>query len=415
MKLFLNFIILLIIGLVLLSSSCKEPYEDVFEVPGDNSKEYVVMLSLDGFKYNYSKDNTLEAFDEIKSRGVSSRLQPSFPTKTFPNHYSIATGLYPDNHGIVNNTFWDPTREVIYKISDRSKVTDGYFYGGEPIWVTAEKQGVKSASYFWVGSEAEIDGIQPSIWKVYDHDFPYYQRADSVIAWLKLPESKRPHLITWYVDQPDSYGHKYGPNSNEIKDKLQELDQLLAYFIAEAKKLDIYKDINFIITADHGMGEISDTKYVNLKDYIKSEWGVHLNGGNPVYNVWAEGSFKDSVANVLANVANINIYDKNNIPERLHYMNNDRCGDFVIVADSGWTLWNSSSAPSFGTAGTHGYDNNFTEMDAIFYAYGPSFKSAYIHPKFKNVEIYNLICNILDLKPVANDGDFNNVKDMLEE
>ncbi len=404
--------IIAILAYLFLFTACKEDNNEENII--QNKQAYVIMLSMDGFRWDYTDLVNTPNFDKIAQKGIKSIVRPSFPTKTFPNHYSIATGLYPDNHGIVNNTFWDPNRQVIYKISDRDKVTDGYFYGGEPIWVTAEKQGVKAASYFWVGSEAEINGYRPSIWKLYDHNFPYYQRADSVISWLQLPENKRPHLITWYVDQPDSYGHKYGPNSDEIKTKVEELDALLGYFMNEIDKLKISDEIDVIITSDHGMGEIRDDKFINLKNMFNSSWDVFINGGNPVYNIWVKDNFKDSVEQVLSNINHIHYYTKNTIPERLHYMNNERCGQFVVMADSGYALYNKSSVSSFGIAGAHGYDNENMDMDAMFYAYGPHFKNNYEHQRFNNVDIYSLICNILDLQMAPNDGEFNNVKELLK-
>ncbi|RLD42701.1 MAG: alkaline phosphatase family protein [Bacteroidetes bacterium] len=374
---------------------------------------YVIMLSMDGFRWDYTDKTSTPNFDKIEQIGVKSRIQASFPTKTFPNHYSIATGLYPDHHGIVNNTFWDPQRGVLYKISDRSKVEDGYFYGGEPIWVTAEKQNVRSASYFWVGSEAEIDGYRPSIWKRYEHNFPFYQRADSVIAWLQLPKEKRPHLITWYVSQPDSYGHKYGPYSQEIRDTVSGLDKLLGYFMDKLASLDIAKNVNVIITSDHGMEAIVHERSISLSDYVKSSWVNGMNGGNPTYNIWVKDGFKDSVRLALNNIPHLHLYDKNNVPARLHYMTNERCGDFVATADSSWALF-SGNIPNFTVGGTHGYDNNITSMDATFYAYGPAFKVNYRQEKFRNIDIYELICTILKLEPGTNDGDLEKVKSMLK-
>ena len=407
---------IIIISFILLSVACnKDSSEnnDNPDVPQSQNDQYVIILSLDGFRYDYTDKAATPNFDKIESMGVKSRIKSSFPTKTFPNHYTIATGLYPDHHGIVNNSFFDPTRQVMYKISDRDKVEDGYFYGGEPIWVTAEKQGVKSASFFWVGSEAEIKGFRPSIWKRYDHYFPFYQRADSVIAWLQLPEEKRPHLITWYLSQPDSYGHKYGPNSQQIADTIVGLDKILGYFMDKLEKLDIADNVNFIITSDHGMQEITHQKSVVLMDYLNPDWQYYPAGGNPTYSIWAKTGFKDSIENALSNIPHLNLYTKANIPARLNYMTNERCGDFVVTTDSSWALF-VDNVPNFSVGGTHGYDNDISSMDAIFYAYGPAFKNNYVHPRFNNVDIYNIMCDILKLDAAANDGNFENVKGMLK-
>jgi len=407
---------ILLLSIALLSISCNKGTSDNNDKPSTpniTNGQYVIILSLDGFRHDYTELSATPNFDKVASMGVKSSIKASFPTKTFPNHYTIATGLYPDHHGIVNNSFWDPIRKVTYKISDRSKVEDGYFYGGEPIWVTAEKQGIKSASFFWVGSEAPIKGYRPSIWKTYDHHFPFYQRADSVIAWLQLPQNKRPHLITWYLSQPDSYGHKFGPNSQQIKDTIMGLDKILGYFMDKLANLDIADSVNFIITADHGMQEITHQKSLAIMDYLNPDWIYSPKGGNPTYNIWAKEGFKDSVENALSNIPHLKLYTKSNIPSRLHYMTNERCGDFVLTADSSWALF-FDNIPNFTTAGTHGYDNNISSMDAIFYAYGPAFKKNYSHPRFNNVDIYNIMCKILKLDAAQNDGDFDNVKGMLK-
>ena len=399
----------------LLFASCHKKNETPKdEKPAKTDIPYVVMLSLDGFRWNYAERTNTPALDKIEQKGIRAEMTASFPTKTFPNHYSIATGLYPDHHGIVNNTFWDPQRGVLYKISDRSKVQDGYFYGGEPIWVTAEKQDVRSASFFWVGSEAKIGGYYPSIWKTYDHNFPFYQRADSVIAWLQLPEEKRPHLITWYLSEPDGSGHHFGPESQQITDTIHGLDQILGYFLDQLEQLDIANEVNIIVVSDHGMQEISNQRVIRLQDYVKKSWMAGANGGNPVYNIWAKNGFKDSIANALANVPHLSLYTKDNVPPRLHYMTHERCGDFVAVADSSWSLFNSY-VPTFTTGGTHGYDNANRNMNAIFYAYGPNFKSQNTsNNTLDNVDIYNMICEILDLKAAANDGDDSRVNDFVK-
>jgi len=191
------------------------------------TQPYLVMLSLDGFRWDYADKVPTPNLDKIAKMGVKAEsLQPSFPSKTFPNHYTIATGLYPDHHGIVLNAFYDPETDRYYSIRDRKTVEDGTFYGGEPIWNTAEKQGVKAGTFFWVGSDADIQKMHPSYWKKYEHNFPFEQRIDSVISWLQLPEEKRPHLILWYMHEPDSKGHRYGLTARKSNGKLHILIRL---------------------------------------------------------------------------------------------------------------------------------------------------------------------------------------------
>ena len=180
----------------------------------DSGQPYVIMLSMDGFRWDYTNDVETPNFDSIERVGVKAEsLKSCFPTKTFPNHYSMATGLFPDHHGIVLNSFYDEEMDRHYSLMDRKSVQEGKFYGGEPIWVSAEKQGIITGTLFWVGSEAEIKGTRPTYWKQYDHDLPYVDRIDTVISWLQKPEEFRPRLILFYFDEPDGIGHKYGPES----------------------------------------------------------------------------------------------------------------------------------------------------------------------------------------------------------
>lgn len=382
-------------------------------VPDKESKPYVVMLSVDGFRWDYADKVATPNLDRIAKMGVKAKsLKSSFPTKTFPNHYSIATGLYPDHHGIVLNSFYDPSEDRYYSIMDREAVEDGSFYGGEPIWVTAEQQGVVSGSFFWVGSEAEIKGTRPTYWKKYDHDFPYKQRIDSVISWLEKPEDLRPHLILWYFDEPDHIGHKSGPDSKELKSKVEELDSLVGYFMNRINKLPIKDQINIIVTSDHGMASISDERKIALQEHITMDWVEEMQGYNPNYNIQVEERYIDSVYNELLEIEHISFWKSTDIPARLHYGSNDRTLDIVVVADSSWSL-----VPTMDKKigfGAHGYDNGNKDMDAIFYAYGPAFKENYVSPTFNNVDIYPLIAHILELKPTEVDGSFDNVKGLLK-
>ena len=375
----------------------------------EQSKPYVVMLSMDGFRWDYTDHVSTPNFDKIAMKGVKAQsLKPSFPTKTFPNHYSIATGLYPDHHGIVLNTFYDPATDREYSISNREAVEDGSFYGGEPIWVTAEKQGMISSSYFWVGSEAEIAGHRPTYWKKYDHDFPYGQRVDSVIAWLQKPEEIRPHLILWYLDEPDHSGHKFGPESIEIRNKVAELDSILGVFLTKVEALPNADEINIIITSDHGMGSISNDRRVNIGDLLQADWADKMLGYNPNFNIKSKPEHAGDIYEALKDKQGLKVWYSDSLPERLHYGTNLRCLDFVVLADSSWSLVPDSSK-RVGN-GAHGFDNANSDMHAIFYAYGPAFKVNYVSPTFENVDIYPLICEILGLEPAPVDGKLEHVK-----
>jgi len=385
--------------------SCKNEETETLET-------YVVMVSFDGFRWDYDNLYNTPNFDAIAADGVKAdRLIPSFPTKTFPNHYTLATGLYPDNHGIINNSFYAPDLEGIYRIGDRDMVSNPDAYFGEPIWVTAEEQGIKSASYYWVGSEAPIKGRHPSYWKKYDGSVPYMDRVDQVINWLKLPINKRPGMVTLYFDEPDGIGHKFGPVHESTGEVVEYLDSVLGYLRSEIAALEYGHRVNLIVVSDHGMGSISPDRYINLYDVINEEWIEMIVGGNPVYLIDAVDGYEDSVTNALNGIMGVSAWQKEDIPEYLHYGISPRFPGIVVVADSTWSLGTHTNAYGY-TGGAHGYDNAFTDMHTIFFADGPAFKDGYTHPGFPNVDVYGIIAHILGLELAQTDGDMERVKGM---
>lgn len=376
------------------------------------SNQYVVMLSMDGCRWDYPQLAHMPNLAAIAKRGVKAEsLQPSFPANTFPNHYSMATGLYPDNHGIVDNSFYAPDLGRGYWISNREAVEDGEFYEGEPIWVTAEKQGVKAASFFWVGSEADVQGIRPSIWKRYDGSVPYEARIDSVISWLQLPISVRPRLIMWYFDEPDGSGHDYGPESQETITVLQRLDSLVGDFTAKVEQLPIADQVNIIVTADHGMAATSQDRVVFLEDYLNFTWLDTSIGA--MYDP-REG-YEDSVYLALQRTPHLYVWKRDSIPQRFHYGTHERIMELVTLRESNWSVsYRRRDNLERYNGGSHGYDPYDMQMHAIFYAMGPAFKTGYLHPTFENVHIYPLIAHILNLDQAPTDGSLDIVKDMLK-
>ena len=375
-------------------------------------EQYVVMLSMDGCRWDHPQLAHMPNLAAIASQGVKAEsLQPSFPANTFPNHYSMATGLYPDHHGIVDNSFYAPDLGRGYSIGNREAVEDGAFYGGEPIWVTAEKQGVRAASFFWVGSEAAVQGIRPSIWKRYDGSVPYEARIDSVISWLQLPEERRPRLIMWYFDEPDGSGHRHGPESEVTIRILQRLDSLVGDFTRKVEQLPIADRVNIIVTADHGMAATSEDRIVFLNEYLNSAWLDTSIGG--MYDP-REG-YADSVYLALQRMPHVYVWKRDSIPERLHYGTHERIMEFVTLREANWSVaYRRYDNLDRFNGGSHGYDPQDRQMHAIFYAMGPAFKTGYQHPTFENVHLYSLIAHILNLEPTPTDGSLDMVEDMLK-
>ena len=384
-----------------------------------NQKEqYVLLISFDGFRADYIDWFNTPNFDQFKINGVRSEgLKPVFPTKTFPNHYSIATGMYIENHGLIGNNFFDQKLGEFYTLKDRNKVEDERFYGGEPIWTTAEKQGLKTASYFWVGSEANAGGIQPSIWKKYNEKRPFEARVDSVIKWFKMPKPIRPRLVLLYYHEPDKTGHKYGPKSANTKRIVEKIDELLGSIVKKLNTLDIYDQLNIIILSDHGMAETNRKKIIPLNKYINTQ-KIKIEGSGPYALLYSDEKDELDIAyNNLKKVENINTYKKNKIPKYWHFSNHYRIKDLLIVAKEGWTIVESDyDISTYFSKGNHGYDNSLKSMKAIFFAKGPYFKNNYNAPIINNIDIYPLIAHILNIIPNKDiDGKLENVINILKK
>ena len=376
-------------------------------------KNYVIVISFDGFRWDYNKLYNTPILNKLAKEGVKAdRMIPSFPTKTFPNHYTIATGLYPDHHGLIDNSFSAPELGLYYRMGDRAAVENPAFYGGEPMWVTAEKQGVKAASFFWVGSEAPVDGMYPTYWKKYDGTVTYEARIDTVIKWLGYPPEKRPELVNLYFDEPDLTSHEAGPVSPETGKEVTRLDSILGVIRLKLSALPEANRINLIVLSDHGMGAISSDRYVNLKEIVPNRMIASISGGNPVYLISPEEGKRDSILYLINSVKGVKAWRKSQVPAKWHYGTNPRIPEIVVVADSSWSIGTRPEASSI-KGGAHGYDNSNSDMFSIFYAAGPSFKKNFKFKELNNIDIYNLVCRILDIKPAVNDGDPEHIKGML--
>jgi alkaline phosphatase D len=378
-----------------------------------SSDNYVILVSLDGFRWDYDRMYSTPNLDKIASGGVKAdRLIPSFPVKTFPNHYSIATGLYPDHHGIINNSFYAPDLDLFYRMKDRSVVENPAFYGGEPVWVTAARSGIKSAAYYWVGSEAPVMGTYPTYWKKYEDNFDFRARIDTVVKWLNYPSSDRPRLITFYFPEPDATSNFFGPGSSETEQIVEKVDSLIGVLRDKLSEVPFRKKINLIIVSDHGMGSISPERFINLRDIIPERMVARTSGSSPVYFIDPADDKKDSILLLVNSVKGVKAWSKDKIPEHLNFGTNSRIPEIVVIADSSWMV-DTRPAPPIMKKGAHGYDNSNSDMHAIFYAEGPSFKRNYRFDKLYNVDIYNLLCRILDITPSANDGDPSRIEGML--
>jgi len=361
---------------------------------------YVVLVSFDGFRYDYQDMYATPAFDRVAAAGVrADRMVPVFPSKTFPNHYSIATGMYAETHGLVGNTFWDPDRGATYSIGDREVVEDGSWYGGEPIWVTAERQGMVAASYFFVGSEADVGGVRPSYWHRYDGSVPNETRVDAVLDWLAMPLESRPHMITLYFSDTDDAGHRYGPESAEIATTVAKVDADLGRLLDGIEGLPHGDQVYVVLVSDHGM-LVADATKADVVDPSLFP-GVRFVELGPYGSVFVdEGGaaravqVRDSLQDMLPGHG---VYLRADVPERLHYSANPRIGDIVLVAAAEHTIVEPDRVPSSDYY-THGWDNQTDEMGAVFLAVGPGIAPRQRIEAFESVHVYPFIAHVLGLQ-----------------
>lgn len=379
--------------------------------------EQVLLISFDGFRYDYLEFEETPHFDSLVANGVISEgLIPVFPTKTFPNHYSIATGLYPENTGLVANTMYDPEFEAWYRISDRRAVENPEWYGGEPIWNTAEKQGLKAGTMFWVGSEAPIQDMRPGYWKIYDESMTEESRIDTVVKWMSYPNGKAVHFATLYFELVDAAGHNHGLQSDSLKAAIRKADRLLGYLKQNLREEGKWETINLIIVSDHGMVDLSADKTIRLDSIIDME-NVERITWDPLTMIQPkEGKTEELYKALKENENHYRVYRKEDLPDRYHLKNHRRVPDLLVIADLGYTLLNESFRDRFLQnlpAATHGYDNAEKEMHAFFAAHGPAFRSGEVLPSFQNIHIYELLNHLLGTEPAPNDGSLDSVKTVL--
>lgn len=368
------------------------------------------MVSFDGFRHDYVEKYNLPNFKKLIAQGAAAEaLIPSFPSKTFPNHYTLVTGMYPGNHGLVDNEFYDPDQKKLYATKNRVMVEDSSFYGGTPLWQLAQQQGLKSASFFWVGSESKIQGSFPDYYRLYDPKIKNEERIEQTIAWLKLPEAERPHFISLYFSMVDHEAHASGATSTQTQKVLHAADSLVGMLMREVKKITL--PVNIVIVSDHGLYEMKREekvfRYVNQLINTKDTSVVFANAGSQVH--FYTQRF-DSLYTVLKEQARgFKVYKQSEFQDRWHYKN-IRSGDVLIVAEPGTyfltTPRDLSKWEGTGNFSEHGYDPAATDqVNGIFYAMGPNVKKRVKLKPFENIHVYPFVAEILGLKIPKIDGD----------
>ncbi|MFC5865239.1 ectonucleotide pyrophosphatase/phosphodiesterase [Acidicapsa dinghuensis] len=399
-------------------SSGAHPIVVIHTDQGPNSAQamqqhYVVLVSLDGFRWDYAKKYNAAHLLALGKEGVwaPEGMIPSYPSLTFPNHYAIITGLYPEHNGLVANSFLDTTEFAHYGLSDPAPVADGHWYAGVPLWSLAEKQGMRTACLFWPGSEAKIAGEVPTDYLHFDDKVDESARIDQVIAWLKEPAEQRPHFITLYYSDVDHAGHAYGPDSPQTKSAVARVDGLVAKLHDALKETGL--PIDLVVVSDHGMVKIQGP-WVNLDDY--ADLKGFQSAGPLLYG--ASEADRARVYDQLKHASEkFEVYRRKDVPAGLRYDENPREGDPVIVPIGPYAIRahgpgkNPDGTPRPDRApevGAHGFDpRRMPEMKASFFAAGPDIVEGKTVQPFENVNLYPWIAHILGLEPPKTDGNLN--------
>ena len=373
----------------------------------------LILISIDGFRWDYLRKFEAPNLRRLAADGVHARrMTPSFPSKTFPNHYTLVTGLRPENHGIVSNWFFDPAIGETFGMSKTESNREARWWAaGEPVWITAEKQGVRSACFFWPGSETEHDGVRPGLYRPFDKKLPAVARVDGLLDWLDLPAAQRPRLLTLYFDVVDTAGHDHGPDAPETAAAVKEVDDALGRLLTGLEKHGLRGSANLVIVSDHGMSPCGPDRVIFFEDLMDvSQVRIESNGPNGGVRPKPGGpTAAELVAAIRAkHVPHLQVYLRENVPARLHYNRGDRIPPVVLMADDHWNIESKAGwpkrAPTYHLA-SHGWDPATPNMGALFVASGPAFRRGVEFADVENIHVYNLLCAVLRLRPAPNDGD----------
>jgi len=378
----------------------------------------VLLVSIDGFRADYLSRGLTPNLAALAVGGVSAEMRPAFPSLTFPNHYTLVTGLYPDHHGIVENTMNDPTiaAHPHFTLSDHDANWDRAWWDeATPLWVTVQRQGGHSATMFWPGSEVDIQGVRPDHWLPYDKGMADSDRVGQVLAWLDLPAAERPSFVTLYFDKVDTAGHHEGPDGQAVNEALGQVDGAIGQLVEGLKQRGIGNKIDLIVVADHGMAALAPERTIFIDDIV-SPADIQIVTSSALMSLAPVSGAEGRVEKALfAPQKHMVCRKRQDMPERLHYGSNPRIPPILCLAEVGWTITtHEAAAHQHGPyRGTHGFDNQAPEMAALFIARGPDFRPGLKHAPFDNVDLYPLMAKLLGVRPEKNDGKLADVEDML--
>ncbi|XP_054461497.1 venom phosphodiesterase 1 [Anoplopoma fimbria] len=389
--------------------------------PAGFKDQPLLLVSLDGLRAEYLQtwSALIPVLDKLKKCGTSAPyMQAAFPSKTFPNHYTIVTGLYPESNGLIDNTMFDPVFNASFSLSSPQKDNPDW-YLGQPIWHTAKHQGLKSGTFFWPGSDVKVNGSFPDIYKPYNGKVPFEERVFTVLKWLQLPDNERPDFYTLYLEEPDKSGHSYGPVSGGLIEALQGVDKIVGQLMNGLKQIGLHRCLNIIVVADHGMEATSCDRKEVLQDLVGDIRNYWVTEG-PFGRIRAKNNAVLDSAELVANMTckkpdqKIKPYLKANLPKRLHFANSRRIEDVNVLVDPKWLFERYPGSLTFCSGGAHGYDNDAESMHAMFVSYGPKFQYKTEIEPFSNIELYNLMCDVMQISPTDNNGTHGSMNHVLK-
>jgi predicted AlkP superfamily pyrophosphatase or phosphodiesterase len=369
-----------------------------------------VLVSFDGWRWDYDTKAPAPALRALMARGVRAEgLIPAFPSKTIPNHYSMVTGLYPGRHGMIANVIRDPDTGRVFRRTDRVEVANPMWWGGEPIWNTAQKQGLVAATMFWPGSEAPVGGMQPRYWREFDAAVPAAARVDQLLAWLDRPSDERPSLLTLYLDEVDEMGHWYGPDSPQVRDAIVRADAQLGRLVEGLATRGLLDRANVLVVSDHGMAPTTQRQTIFVDDYASLD-DFEITDINPTLGVVPKAGRTDAVYQALAHAhPRLTMYRAAETPESWHLRGQARVPPITGVADEGWVVLRRADFVEYWhrspTGGQHGYDPDVRTMRGIFVAAGPAFKTGAVVPAMEIVNVYRATALALGVVPRDTDAD----------
>jgi predicted AlkP superfamily pyrophosphatase or phosphodiesterase len=370
----------------------------------------LILVSFDGWRWDYTTKEPAPNLRAFAARGVrATELIPSFPSFTFPNHYTIVTGLYPGHHGIIANTIEDPGFPERFTMSAQT-ARDARWWGGEPIWVTAIRQGRRAAAMFWPGDEAPIDGVRPTYWRPFDTNVTSTERVQQVLDWLALPPEQRPSFIGLYLEEVDHAGHDFGPGSPELRTAVSHLDAGLQQLLDGIKRAGLADRTTTVVVSDHGMAAASEQRLIFLDDYIDLDSVDLIEAGEFLQIAPVSGTVDALYQSLRGKMPHLTVYRREEIPARYHYRDNPRIAPIVAVVDEGWILTSHRAEAkrkpdAKKRNGSHGYDPALASMHGLFAATGPAIREGVVVKPFQNIHVYDFMCRVLNLKPAPNDGD----------